>query len=457
MKRFIAVCSLLLALILIGCARSKVAESTDTPGSSFEPTIPSSTPVSLPDPVTTGAPETTVPPMTTGSTEAASAPGGSTPDTSVPEPSTPDTSAPVTAGSATTPQVTPESTAAPTVTTTEPVTTPATSPATTTAAVTTTPEVTTSAVTTPETPPVTESPAPEIDPSKEDYQEDSTIIYAKGAMTLYQNGEWVPVEADTALLRTGIGDRFTRVRWQGGTAYVYTDDTTGDRPQSAVDLAEEKGGIYYKGSGPLIVIDAGHQDHSMKDKEPLGPGSTDMKAKLSSGTSGVATRIAEYKLNLAVALLLRDELIGRGYSVVMIRETNNVEMSNAERAEIANAYNADAFIRIHANGSEDQTVRGAYTLCQTSKNPYNGELYAESKRLAENILDKYIDSTGFTKKKIWETDTMTGINWANVPVTLIEMGYMSNADEDIIMATEEFRRTAAIGMADGFDLYFGRE
>ncbi len=433
MKRLFTVCSLFLALLLIGCAQSEDITRTalNSSGSSAEPTVTTSLPVTLPNPVTTGSSEDAMPSITTGIF-----------------PSTSGTTAPVTTRSDTT-----ESTLSKPVTTGS----AAPSPVTTTQTVTT-PKVTTSAVTTPVTSPATGNPDPAtIDPSKESYREDSAIIYAKEALTLYQDGETVSVDKDVALLCTGIGDSFTRVCWQGKTAYVRTDDTTRERPESAVNLAAEKGGIYYKGTGPLIAIDAGHQDHSMKDTEPLGPGSTERKAKLSSGTQGVATRLAEYKLNLSVALLLRDELIGRGYSVVMIRETNNVEMSNSERALIANAYGADAFIRIHANGSSNSSVTGAYTLCQTKKNPYNGDLYEESKRLAETILDKYIDSTGFKKKNIWETDTMTGINWATVPVTLIEMGYMSNADEDRTMATKEFQLAAAIGMADGFDVYFGRE
>ena len=159
---------------------------------------------------------------------------------------------------------------------------------------------------------------------------------------------------------------------------------------------------------------------------------------------------------MAVALLLRDELTARGYTVIMVRETHDVNMSNSERAMVANDANADAFIRIHANGSEDSSVHGALTMCQTASNPYNGYLYEESRNLSECVLDGFVNATGCKKRSIIETDTMSGINWCSVPTTIIEMGFMSNPDEDTLMATPEYQLRMAQGMADGIDAYFAQ-
>lgn len=203
----------------------------------------------------------------------------------------------------------------------------------------------------------------------------------------------------------------------------------------------------------LIVIDPGHQGKGNYDKEPVGPGASTMKAKVSSGTAGRTTGIPEYEVTLDVSFFLRDELESRGYQVIMTRETHDINISNSERAAIANDNEADAFVRIHCNGSENSAVTGAMTICMTPGNIYNGELHEESYRLSDEILTHMCEETGVKRQKIWETDTMSGINWCKVPVTIVEMGYMTNKEEELKLVDTDYQKKMAKAIADGIEAF----
>ena len=209
--------------------------------------------------------------------------------------------------------------------------------------------------------------------------------------------------------------------------------------------------------GHIVCIDAGHQQAGISEQEPNGPGSSVMKAKLTTGTSGIATGLAEYQLNLDVSQMLQQELLNRGYQVIMIRTTNDCPMSNAERAVYANESGAEIFVRIHANSSDDPSVNGAMFYAPSAANPYlSADVISASNTLASTMLSFYCSTTGLANKGLLQDDSMTGINWCTIPVTIVEMGFMSNPEEDQKMANPEFQAVIAQGLANGIDAYFGR-
>ncbi len=209
---------------------------------------------------------------------------------------------------------------------------------------------------------------------------------------------------------------------------------------------------------PVIVIDAGHQAKANTGKEPIGPGASEQKIKVAGGTRGVASGVAESELTLAIALLLEEELNARGYTVVQVRTGQDVDISNAERSRTANELGADVFLRLHANGAESSAANGAQTICPADDNPYmDADVIARSGRLSECILDAYTAATGCKREYVSRRNDMTGINWCEVPVTILEMGYMTNSEEDLRMQDPAYQEKMVTGIADGIDEYMKGE
>ena len=200
-----------------------------------------------------------------------------------------------------------------------------------------------------------------------------------------------------------------------------------------------------------IAIDAGHQKKQMSEQEAIGPGADKTKPMVSSGTEGVVTKRTEYQVNLEVSLKLKSELIARGYDVYMIRETNDVSLSNKKRALMANESGAGILLRIHCNSADSQSANGALTMSPTSSNPYCKVIAAEC------VVSTLCRRTGAKNRGVTQTDEMTGINWSKIPVTIVEMGFMSNPDEDQKLSDRHYQTMLAEGIADGVDRYYQRE
>lgn len=204
-----------------------------------------------------------------------------------------------------------------------------------------------------------------------------------------------------------------------------------------------------------VAIDAGHQKKGDSRKEPIGPGAKTKKAKVASGTRGAATKVPESKLTLSAAKRLEKELKKRGYKVYMVRRKQNVNISNKKRAQLVNQSGASICIRLHADAA-GKKVRGASALFPTKKNPYVKKLSRRSKKLSKDVLKSYCKATGIKNRGLFGRDDLTGTNWSKVPVTLIEMGFMTNKKEDKKMQKKSVQKKMAKGIADGIDCYFGR-
>lgn len=198
-----------------------------------------------------------------------------------------------------------------------------------------------------------------------------------------------------------------------------------------------------------IVIDPGHASKANLDKEPIAPGSNVMKIKDGGGAEGVNTKTSEYTICMKVALNLKSILEQKGFNVVMTKTDNALSLGNIERAEIGNKAKADLVIRIHADSMEDSSIRGASMLVPKAINHNTESIYEESKRVGKIIIDTYAKELGVKNRGLQFREDMTGFNWSKVPVILLEMGFLSNAEEDKLLSSEEYQKKSAEAIAKG--------
>lgn len=236
------------------------------------------------------------------------------------------------------------------------------------------------------------------------------------------------------------GSEWYQVQYEDKTGYVSAAYLTTEEPAA---------------NSYVVVIDPGHQGRGDSTTEPNGPGSATMKARVAGGTHGTTTGVYEYELTLAISQQLQTELQNRGYTVYMTRMSHDVNISNMERAQYATSVGADIAVRIHANGAENASVSGAMALAPSSSNPYISYLSGSSWNLSQCILNSYCQATGMRNQGVTGSDTMTGINWSTVPVTILEMGYMTNPTDDTNMENPSYQSQMVQGIANGIDAYFG--
>jgi N-acetylmuramoyl-L-alanine amidase len=201
---------------------------------------------------------------------------------------------------------------------------------------------------------------------------------------------------------------------------------------------------------PVVVIDPGHDLRANLETEPIGPGSATRKIKDGGGTHGVVTGIREADLVLDVSLRLRTLLRLAGVRVVMTRtRTAGASMGNIARARTANRARAALFLRVHADGAASSDARGTHTLVPALRAGWTDDVYRPSRRAAGLVQTELVRALGFPDRGIQERSDFTGFNWSDVPVILVELGFMTNPLEDRSLATSATRQRAALGLCRG--------
>jgi N-acetylmuramoyl-L-alanine amidase len=200
---------------------------------------------------------------------------------------------------------------------------------------------------------------------------------------------------------------------------------------------------------PLVCLDPGHGTLPAvgRQTEPIGPGSTVRKIKDGGGAPG------EAPVALAIALRTRALLQRDGYHVAMTRTGPGYAGGNIARARFCNVRHAALMVRIHADGSSDSAQHGVKTLVPALHRGWTDDIYAQSLRAGRKVQDAVVRATGARNIGLVPRSDLTGFNWANVPVILVESGFMTNPAEGRLLRTPGYQLKVARGLAAGAEAF----
>jgi len=251
-----------------------------------------------------------------------------------------------------------------------------------------------------------------------DKREDTFIVLKNAANTVI-----IFTHADGRFFINGkpagsVGD----VKKTGSTVYLPVTLMDQIRPLLQTGAPEQPAVKPGKTAG-LVVIDAGHGAHDPGAISPSG--------------------IQEKNINLRVAAKIANLLEQRGLGVAMTRwQDRFVELE--DRAAFANQRKADLFVSIHADSAPSSSAEGftVYVATAASADAYR----------AAHAINQAMEKTGMSNRGIREEDYRVLVK-TNCPAVLIELGYLSNAQDATRLADDAFRDRLAKAIADGIQAY----
>ncbi|MBR3928548.1 MAG: Ig-like domain-containing protein [Clostridia bacterium] len=198
--------------------------------------------------------------------------------------------------------------------------------------------------------------------------------------------------------------------------------------------------------GVIVGLNPGHQITRDYTQLPVAPGSKQTKNANSGYAIGVKTRNPEYQITLEVSLILRDKLEALGATVVMTRTTNDVKINNIERAKMLNEVGCDIALQIHCNNNSERWRTGFFAYAKSKD--------LESQAIGDQIYIGTHEEAGTGISYVRRYDGYMSLNWSETPTVLLELGYMSNPEEDVLLGTREYQEQLAEGIAKGLVYYF---
>lgn len=158
---------------------------------------------------------------------------------------------------------------------------------------------------------------------------------------------------------------------------------------------------------------------------------------------------------LAIARRTRALLLDQGYRVEMTRLGATTTRGNVGRARFCNRRRAALMLRIHADGSADSSRRGVSTLFPALRAGWTDDVFGPSRRAARLVQRELVRATGAPDLGLVRRSDLTGFNWADVPVILVETGYLSNPVERRHLHSSAYQQRVARGLAAGVSAFVG--
>lgn len=158
--------------------------------------------------------------------------------------------------------------------------------------------------------------------------------------------------------------------------------------------------------------------------------------------------VLEKDINLAIALLVQEQLTEQGYEVIMSRDTDTY-IAKEERVKEANRSGADIYISIHQNATDEGA--GARGMEVWYEEDDSGR---DSKRLAQLIRQQTIKSTGAVERELHGDSDFHVTGSTSMPACLVETGFLSNSAERRMLSLSEYQQKIADGIVQGISYYF---
>lgn len=294
------------------------------------------------------------------------------------------------------------------------------------------------------------------------------------------------------LKRIGRSEKWSKVMYKDKEAYISSEFVSTQKPkveetqaQSQVSDGAEIGlnpswkyadfskinsgkAKMYKASGnrknKVVCVNAGHgtsggssvKTLSHPDSTPKVTGGTTAAGQVTSiavsGGMTFADGTSEASVTLAMAKVLKNELLSRGYDVLMIRESDDVQLDNIARTVIANN-NADCHLALHWDSTSSN--KGAFYMSVPNVASYRAmEPVASNWQKHHRLGDSVISGLRGVGTKIFSNGSLemdlTQTSYSTIPSIDIELGDKSSSHDESVL------KNHAKGIADGLDAFFAQ-